>query len=153
MRNFDPQKGQILIDGNDLRLLDLSEYLSKIGYVDQRTQMFDESVKYNLSYGLNGRVKTKDLDTTTKIANLYVKIQDHPKKYEARIGEQGIRLSGGENQRLAIARAVIKNPKILIFDEATSNLDTKNEKEIQDALDKASGGSTTIIIVNRLSTN
>ncbi|MFT5359721.1 MAG: ABC-type multidrug transport system fused ATPase/permease subunit [Candidatus Paceibacteria bacterium] len=152
LRNFDPKGGRILIDGIDLKNLDLSDYLSNIGYVDQTTQLFDDTIKQNLTYGLRKKATDKDLLKALRMTNLYKKIMSSKKGLKEKIGEQGIRFSGGERQRLSIARAILRDPKILIFDEATSNLDAKNEKEIQAAIDKASKGRTTIVIAHRLST-
>ncbi|NCT00150.1 ABC transporter ATP-binding protein [Candidatus Parcubacteria bacterium] len=152
LRNFDPESGLIEIDGNDLRLLDLEEYKStSIGYVSQDNLLFDKSVRYNVAYSGNN-ISDKEIIKALKIANLHDRIMKHKDGLDAQIGERGINLSGGEKQRLSIARAVVKSPKILIFDEATSSVDSQNEKEIQDTLDRASEGKTMIAIAHRLPT-
>jgi ABC-type multidrug transport system fused ATPase/permease subunit len=152
LRNFDPEKGDVFVDSHNVKDLDLADYLSNIGYVSQETRLFDSTIKKNLKYGLKRRVTDKELVAALDLANLKDKIMQSKKKLNSKIGEQGIQLSGGERQRLAIARAMLRAPKILIFDEATSNLDAINEKEIQGAIDKAAKGRTAIMIAHRLST-
>jgi ABC-type multidrug transport system fused ATPase/permease subunit len=152
LRNFDPEEGEVLVDGHDLRDLDLKSYLADIGYVSQETRLFDTTIQENLIYGLRRRVTEEEILRALDIANLKEKVLMSPKGLKSKIGEQGIQLSGGERQRLAIARAILRKPKILIFDEATSNLDAINEKEIQSAIDKAAKGRTAIMIAHRLST-
>ena len=152
LRHFDPESGQVLIDDNDLRLIDLEEYKStSIGFVSQDNFLFDKSVRYNVAYS-GTHIKDEQIIKALKIANLHHRIMSHEDGLDALIGEGGINLSGGEKQRLSIARAVVKNPKILIFDEATSSVDSTNEKLIQDSLDKASKGKTMIAIAHRLPT-
>lgn len=152
LRNFDPAEGAILIDGYRLKDLDLSDYQSRIGYVSQETRLFDTTVRHNLTYGLRKELSDEDLLSALDIANMKEKILETKDGLDSRIGEQGVKLSGGERQRLAIARAILRDPKILIFDEATSNLDAINEREIQNAIDRAAEGRTSVMIAHRLST-
>lgn len=155
LRAYDPDKGQIAIDGNDLRVLDLKTYRESVGYVEQSVCLFDHTLKYNIAFGLNGRSPDVTDDELGEVARLScldqfsVKLE---KGFDTIIGEKGIRLSGGERQRVGIAHALIKDPQFLIFDEATSNLDTENESIIRKSIEEASEGRTTIIIAHRLST-
>lgn len=155
MRGIDPVKGQVLVDGHDLRLLDLDHYRSKVGVVEQAVALFDRSVRDNITYGLNGRsasVTDQELDTIAEMSRINRFKHKLEQGYDTLIGERGIKLSGGERQRIGIARALIKNPDILVFDEATSSLDPMNEELIREALQNASKGRTTIIIAHRYST-
>lgn len=155
LRAFDPTGGQIIIDGNDLRILDLDYYRTHVGYVEQNVMLFDNTMRYNILFGLNGKAKyvtEEELDEISRIScvnKFYDKLE---KGFDTFIGERGIWLSGGERQRVGIARALAKNPAIMIFDEATSNLDSQNESLIKESIAKASIGRTTIIIAHRLST-
>lgn len=154
-RAYDPNKGQIIVDNNDLRILDLKHYRQHIGVVEQDVLLFDATLGYNICYGLNGQraAITKDmLDEVARLACIDQFKYRLESEYDTIIGEKGIKLSGGERQRVGIARALIKNPDILILDEATSHLDTENETLIRQALEQASKGRTTIIIAHRLST-
>ena len=155
LRARDPISGQILVDGHDLRELSMHHYLDQVGVVEQRVDMFDNTLRYNLTFGLNGRaseVTTEELDRVCKIACVDKFFHKLEQGYETRVGERGVRLSGGECQRAGIARALIKDPSILIFDEATSNLDSESEGDITDAMLRSSEGRTTILIAHRLST-
>lgn len=155
LRAQDPQEGQIVIDGNDLRVLDLKHFRESIGIVDQEVSLFDHTLRYNITYGLNGRgasITDTDLDRIAEISCINRFFPRLEKGYDTIIGERGIKLSGGEKQRVGIARALIKEPDILIFDEATSNLDSENEALIRESIEKASQGRTTIIIAHRFST-
>lgn len=154
MRGQDPEGGQILIDSQDLRLLDLQAYRRAIGYVPQQVPMFDRSIRYNITFGLE-----KDIEVTEEMMNRAAKMSCVDRffarlenGYETLIGERGIKLSGGERQRVGIARALIKDPRVLIFDEATSNLDSENENLIRQSIEAASAGRTTIIVAHRFST-
>ncbi len=155
VRTSDPTEGQILIDEQDLRLLDLHAYRLKVGVVEQHVPLFDRSMRDNILYGLNGQAQEITEDELKRVAEIaqisrfYHKLE---KGFDTLIGERGIKLSGGERQRVGIARALIKDPAILIFDEATSSLDAFVEAEIREAIREASRGRTTIIIAHRFST-
>lgn len=155
-RVYDPQEGEILIDGIDLRLLDLKFYRRNVGYVEQQVKLWDRSVRYNILFGLNGEgdnfpeSELEKIAETTCIDRFYPRLGS--KRFDTIIGENGVQLSGGERQRVGIARALVKNPRILIFDEATNSLDNENDALIQVAMKKALVGRTGIIIAHRLST-
>lgn len=155
LRAYDPTKGAILMDGNDLKTLDIKYFLDQVGFVEQDVMLFDNTLSYNIKFPLNGRSEgfsPEEFERITEMARVDRFQKKLPKGYETMIGERGVRLSGGERQRVGVARALIKSPKILIFDEATSSLDTENEKEIRDAIERGSEGRTTIIIAHRFST-
>ena len=153
IRAYDPEKGQILIDSNNLKNLDLGNFRSAIGVVSQDIFLFDNSLRYNIAFGVRGQdASDEQLQQAAKMACLDKFINNLENGFNTIIGERGIKLSGGERQRVGIARALIKNPSILIFDEATSSLDTENEALIRQSIEKASKGRTTIIIAHRLST-
>jgi len=154
IRAYDPNKGQILIDGNDLKNLDLANFRSHIGSVSQDIALFDNTLRYNIVFGVGDKqsVSEEQLSQAAKMACIDKFIAKLEEGYNTIIGERGIKLSGGERQRVGIARALVKNPSILIFDEATSSLDTENEALIRRSIEKASRGRTTIIIAHRLST-
>ncbi len=154
-RAFDPQKGQILIDGHDLRLMDLKYFLQNLGSVDQEVVMLDRSIKDNILFGLECDGKEFDSEELKRIADLSLISGFFDRLeygFDTLVGEKGVKLSGGERQRVGIARALAKNPTFLVFDEATSSLDTISEHTIQKAIDNVSEGKTTIIIAHRLST-
>lgn len=151
MRFYDPTDGEILLDGVNIRKLKKSHLRSFMGVVPQEPIMFNKSIKYNIAYGIDD-VSDEAIMAAAKLANLDDFIESLPKKYETNVGERGVKLSGGQKQRLAIARMILKNPEIIIFDEATSQLDSESEKLIQDAFWKAAEDKTTIIIAHRLST-
>lgn len=155
LRGQDPNKGQILLDGNNLRLIDLKQFRANIGIVPQNVPLFDHSLRYNITYGMNGErenVTDEKLFEISKMACIDRFFHRLENGFDTIIGEKGVRLSGGECQRVGIARALIKNPAVLIFDEATSSLDAENEFLIRKAIEKASKGRTTIIIAHRFST-
>lgn len=151
LRFYDLKKGKILFDGIDIRKFNKSYLRSLIGVVPQEPILFNNSIKFNIGYG-KGEATIEVIKEAAKMANLDSFIEELPKKYETQVGERGIKLSGGQKQRLAIARAMLINPKILIFDEATSNLDSESEKLVQDALWKTAEDRTLLIIAHRFST-
>lgn len=155
LRAFDPNSGSIEIDGVNLKDIDINDYRRNIGYVEQHVELFDKSLKYNILFGVPEEQKLeaeKDLDRVAKLARIDQFFDRLENGYDTIIGEKGVKLSGGERQRVGIARALIKNPSILIFDEATSSLDAENEALIHDAMKDALKGRTGIIIAHRLST-
>ncbi|MDR3558370.1 MAG: ABC transporter ATP-binding protein [Candidatus Pacebacteria bacterium] len=155
LRAFDPQNGHVLVDGVDIRMLDYRELRKNIGLVPQDVALFDGTMRYNVTFGMNGsaeKITTDELDRVAKLSRISEFSDKLEKGWETMIGERGIKLSGGQRQRVGIARALIKNPTILIFDEATSSLDTENESRIRESINEASAGKTTIIIAHRLAT-
>jgi subfamily B ATP-binding cassette protein MsbA len=150
-RFFDPVKGKIVIDGKDLKDVKIESLRKNIGIVSQETVLFNTSIKENLKLG-NLKATDKQIIQAAKLANIHDFIMSLKKGYNTKIGERGVNLSGGQKQRLSIARTILKNPKILILDEATSSLDTESEQKIQDAMDYIMRGRTTLIIAHRLST-
>lgn len=150
-RFYDIQKGQILIDGQDIRDVTQKSVRAHIGVVPQDTVLFNDTIGYNILYGRPTASEYEMLEAA-RMARIDGFIQKLPDKFETRVGERGLKLSGGEKQRVAIARTILKNPEILIFDEATSALDTKTEKEIQVSLKAVSKNRTTLAIAHRLST-
>lgn len=150
MRFYDPDSGAILIDGVDIRTITKSNLRSFMGIVPQEPILFNDTIAYNIGYGAT-TTDMKVIEKAAKMANLDEFIHDLPKGYETKVGERGVKLSGGQKQRLAIARMILSNPDIIIFDEATSQLDSQSEKLIQDAFWKVSKNKTTLIIAHRLS--
>ncbi|CAF3737713.1 unnamed protein product [Adineta steineri] len=152
-RFYDPIKGKILIDGNDIKVLNIRWLRSLMGLVQQEPVLFNISIRDNIAYGDNGRQVTQDeIETAARMANIHELIISFPEGYETMCGAKGSQLSGGQKQRIAIARALIRNPKILLLDEATSALDNKSEKVVQSTLDQARVGRTCLTIAHRLST-
>jgi len=154
LRGSDPQTGRILINGVDLREIDLTSYRQHLGVVEQHIVLFDDTIRKNISFGLpDGKLLSdEELDRLSKITRLDEFKDKLVDGWDTMIGENGIKLSGGQRQRVGIARALAKNPSILILDEATSSLDAKNEALIKEALHEASEGRTTIMVAHRLST-
>jgi ATP-binding cassette subfamily B protein len=150
-RFYDISKGRVTIDGIDLRDITQDSLRRAIGIVPQDTVLFNDTIGYNISYA-RSRATQDDIERAAKDAQIHDFILDLPKGYDTVVGERGLKLSGGEKQRVAIARTLLKNPAILILDEATSALDSATERDIQAALDKASKGRTTLVIAHRLST-
>uniref|UniRef100_A0A8B9TT77 Bile salt export pump n=1 Tax=Anas platyrhynchos TaxID=8839 RepID=A0A8B9TT77_ANAPL len=152
-RFYDPEKGSVLIDGHDTKKVNVQFLRSKIGVVSQEPVLFDCSIADNIKYGSNSKDTTmeKVIEAAQK-AQLHDFVMSLPEKYETNVGAQGSQMSRGQKQRIAIARAIIRDPKILLLDEATSALDTESEKTVQAALDKAREGRTCIVIAHRLST-
>ncbi len=150
-RFYDVTGGAVLIDGNDIRTVTQESVRAAIGVVPQDTVLFNDSIYYNIAYGRPGAT-TAEIEEAARVAQIHDFVTTLPDGYETRVGERGLKLSGGEKQRVAIARTVLKNPPILILDEATSALDTHTEREIQGALCAAARGRTTLVIAHRLST-
>jgi ATP-binding cassette, subfamily B, bacterial MsbA len=150
-RFYDPAQGQVLVDGHDIRGLTLSSLRTQIALVTQDTFLFDDTVRNNIAYG-QADASLERVIEVAKMAFAHDFITAFPKGYETDIGELGVRISGGQRQRLAIARALFKNAPILILDEATSALDTESEREVQRALENLMRGRTTFVIAHRLST-
>jgi ATP-binding cassette subfamily B protein len=150
-RFYDPQGGRVLIDGHDLRTVTLDSLRRHIGIVTQETYLFHDTIANNLRYGKPDATDA-ELEASARAANIADFIASLPNGYETVVGERGHKLSGGERQRLAIARVLLKDPRILILDEATSSLDYENEAAIQKALDVVMKGRTSLVIAHRLST-
>ncbi|KAE9553369.1 hypothetical protein FO519_003432 [Halicephalobus sp. NKZ332] len=151
LRFYDPECGNIKLDGHDLRELNVKALRDAIGIVSQEPILFDGTLEENVLLG-NEFGSREDVIRCLKMANAYDFITKLPDGLYTRVGERGVQLSGGQKQRIAIARALIKNPKVLLLDEATSALDTESERIVQEALDKAQEGRTTIIVAHRLAT-
>ncbi|KAK2856759.1 hypothetical protein Q5P01_005494 [Channa striata] len=152
-RFYDPDHGKVLIDGHESSRVNVPFLRSKIGIVSQEPILFDCSIVENIKYGDNSReISTDEVISAAKKAQLHDFVMSLPEKYDTNVGAQGSQLSRGQKQRIAIARAIIRDPKILLLDEATSALDTESEKTVQEALDKARQGRTCIVIAHRLST-
>jgi ATP-binding cassette, subfamily B, bacterial MsbA len=150
-RFYDPMKGRILIDGSDIKEIKIPSLRSLMGIVTQETFLFNESIKDNIAYGLKNYPLEKIIEAA-KAANAHKFIIEMPDGYDTIIGERGIKLSGGQRQRISIARAILKNPQIMIFDEATSALDNESELLVQEAIERLMVNRTTFVIAHRLST-
>ncbi|MEO1094500.1 MAG: ABC transporter ATP-binding protein [Cyanobacteria bacterium J06638_28] len=150
-RYFEPQAGRILIDGEDIRKLDITGYRKQLAIVHQEVDVFNGTLMDNLTYG-NPNVSREQVDEACQIARVDEFIRQMPQGYSTVVGERGVRLSGGQRQRLGIARALLMNPDVLVFDEATSSLDYESERAIQLAMRSILGTRTTLIIAHRLST-
>jgi ATP-binding cassette subfamily B protein len=150
-RFYDISSGTITIDGQELRNVTQSSLRSAIGIVPQDTVLFNDTVEYNIAYGRPGATRA-EVEGAARAAHIHNFIAAQPKGYDTMVGERGLKLSGGEKQRVAIARTLLKNPPVLIFDEATSALDSANERAIQAELRAVSQGKTALVIAHRLST-
>jgi len=150
-RLYDPTTGRIFIDGHDLQDVTLDSLAGQIGVVTQETYLFHDTIRINLLYGRQDATKA-EIETAARAANIHNFVMELPSQYETIVGERGYRLSGGEKQRLALARVILKNPRILLLDEATSSLDSQSEALIQEALKRVMVGRTSIVIAHRLST-
>jgi len=150
-RFYDVAEGRVLIDGQDIRQVTQESLRAAIGVVPQDTVLFNDTILYNIRYGRPDALD-EDVIEAARLAQIDEFIKKLPEGYDAMVGERGLKLSGGEKQRVAIARTILKAPPILMLDEATSALDSHTEKEIQDALDRVARGRTTLVIAHRLST-
>lgn len=150
-RFYDPLNGLVKLDGRDLRGLNVGWLRAQIGVVGQEPVLFATTIGENIRYG-NPKATQKDIEDAARMANCHDFITKLPKGYDTLVGERGAQMSGGQKQRIAIARALVRNPKILLLDEATSALDPTSERRVQDALEMASKGRTTLVVSHRLST-
>jgi len=151
-RFFDVQKGKVLIDGVNIKEVTLNSLRDQIGIVTQDSILFNDTIYNNIAFGVSDKVSEEQVITAAKIANAHDFIEQSSEGYQTQIGDSGVKLSGGQKQRLCIARAVLKNPPIMLLDEATSALDTESEKMVQEALDKLMKNRTSIVVAHRLST-
>eukprot|EP01105_Mastigella_eilhardi_P025094 TRINITY_DN6715_c0_g1_i1.p1 TRINITY_DN6715_c0_g1~~TRINITY_DN6715_c0_g1_i1.p1 ORF type:complete len:1371 (-),score=342.00 TRINITY_DN6715_c0_g1_i1:38-3583(-) len=154
-RCYDPLTGEIFVNGQEIKTLDLKWLRSQIGIVSQEPVLFGESIKENIARGRSSGaadVPMEDIIAACKLANAHDFISALPQGYDTEVGEKGMQLSGGQKQRIAIGRALLRDPAVLLLDEATSALDTESEKVVQAALDRATKGRTTIVVAHRLST-
>ena len=150
-RFYNPEKGRICIDGSDVKDVTIDSVRQQIGVVPQDTVLFNESLMYNLKYA-NQDVSDEDVYEACRAASIHDKIMAFPDGYQTKVGERGLRLSGGEKQRVAIARTILKDPRIILLDEATAALDTETEEHIQGAFSRLQTGRTMLVIAHRLST-
>jgi ATP-binding cassette, subfamily B, bacterial len=150
-RLYDPTSGRILLDGHDLRQVTLESLSEQIGMVTQETHLFHDTIRTNLAYARLDASQA-ELEAACRAANIHDFIMDLPDRYDTIVGERGYRLSGGEKQRIALARVILKDPRILVLDEATSHLDSESEALIQEALKRVMADRTSIVIAHRLST-
>ena len=150
-RFYDVASGSVRIDGQDIRDVTQSSLRAAIGVVPQDTVLFNDTIYYNICYGRPDATR-EEVEQAARLARIHDFIMALPQGYDSTVGERGLKLSGGEKQRVAIARTILKNPSILLFDEATSALDTRTEQEIQRSLEEVSRGRTTVVIAHRLST-
>ena len=150
-RFYDVQQGRITIAGQDIKHVTQASVRQAIGIVPQDTVLFNDTVEYNIAYGKPGATH-EEVEAAAKAARIHDFIVSTPTGYQTMVGERGLKLSGGEKQRVAIARTLLKNPPVVIFDEATSALDSANERAIQSELRTAAQNKTTLVIAHRLST-
>jgi len=151
MRYYDHYDGEILVDDINIRDIDMSFYRSELGYVQQEPMMFHDTIYQNIAYGYENATP-EEIIHAADVANAHSFISRLPDGYDTVLGERGVGLSGGERQRLSIARAVLKNPSILLFDEATASVDSETEHQIQEAIEQMIQGRTTLVVAHRLST-
>jgi ATP-binding cassette subfamily B protein len=150
-RFYDVTEGRITVDGQDVRDLTQASLRAAIGVVPQDTVLFNDTIRYNIAYGRPGASQA-EIEQAARLAQIHDFVMRLPERYETRVGERGLKLSGGEKQRVAIARTLLKDPRILLLDEATSVLDTSTEQDIQAALRAVARHRTTLVIAHRLST-
>ncbi|KAI6027589.1 multidrug resistance protein 4 [Pisolithus microcarpus] len=154
-RFYDPLVGQVLLDGQPINEYNIQEYRKQIALVSQEPTLYAGSIRFNILLGATkpvSEVTQEELEAVCRDANILDFIQSLPNGFDTEVGGKGSQLSGGQKQRIAIARALLRNPKVLLLDEATSALDSTSEKVVQEALDRAAKGRTTIAIAHRLST-
>jgi ATP-binding cassette subfamily B protein len=151
VRLIEPDDGRILLDGSPLAGMALHELRAAIAVVPQDTVLFNDSIAYNIGFGRAGSTQ-EQIERAAKLAHLHDFVLSLPEGYDTRVGERGVRLSGGERQRVSIARAALRQPRIFVFDEATSSLDSRTEREILENLQEISRQCTTLIVAHRLST-
>ena len=152
-RLYDLDQGSLSVQGHNIESLNVPQLRSKLGLVSQEPVLFNRSIKENIEYGSNEReVSMEEVVAAARIANIHQFVSALPEGYDTIVGNKGSQLSGGQKQRIAIARMLVRNPRILLLDEATSALDAESEKVVQEALDKAQQGRTSITIAHRLST-
>lgn len=151
-RYYNPTKGSIKLGNKSINEFSLSSWRSKIGYVAQESSLISGTVKDNICYGIERNISDEELEKVTKMAYAYDFICELPNKFDTEVGERGVKLSGGQRQRISIARALLRDPEILMLDEATSSLDSKSEIYVQKALDNLMKNRTTLVIAHRLST-
>ena len=150
-RFYDPTAGRITIDGTDIRELKVQDLRALMGNVNQDAILFNDTVFNNIAFGKQDATR-EEVEAAARIAGAHEFILGKEGGYDSNIGDRGVKLSGGQRQRISIARAILKNPPILILDEATASLDTESERSVQEALEKLMAGRTTIAIAHRLST-
>ena len=151
LRFYDPTEGKISLGGKNIKFFQQSSLRRSIGVVPQDTVLFNESIGYNIKYG-KVEAEESEVVRAAKISEIHGKISGLPEGYDTKVGERGVNLSGGEKQRVAMARSLLRNPNIIVLDEATSSLDTATEKAIQEALSDVSRGKTCVMVAHRLST-
>ena len=151
MRFHDPQRGRVLVDGRDLRTVCMDDYRKHTAVVSQQPFLFNSSIRENIAYGKPG-CSQQEIEAAARAANIHDFVMSLPNGYETLAGERGCTLSGGQMQRITIARAIVRDPAILFLDEATSSLDSENEELVQRALDNLRRGRTSFVIAHRLST-
>ncbi len=150
-RLYDPSRGRVLLDGRDLRQLPIEDIAANVGVVTQETFLFHDTIRANLLFARPDATESQ-LESACRAANIHDVISDLPDGYDTVVGERGYRLSGGEKQRLALARVILRDPTVLVLDEATSHLDSQSESLVQDALRRVMEGRTSLVIAHRLST-
>ena len=149
-RFYEYTSGEILLDGFDLRLYSRRYLRKNIGIVEQEPFLFSRSIRDNITYGIEGEISQKEVERAAEIAAIHEVILSFPEGYQTMVGERGVTLSGGQKQRVAIARTILRDPKILIFDDSTSSVDTETEVHIRSAMQKLMENRTTFIIAHRI---